>query len=122
MIGTEAWVQVVSDDARAQGGGSEPAEPGGRPHGSKRERERERERETGTGQAGRRIVPDKRRRSRQSWRPSPKEQCPRCAPIFRACFATNPMHAERSVAPTAADSPVLAGGNSLLSERSSLAP
>ena len=27
-IGTDAWVQVVNDDARAQGGGIERAEPG----------------------------------------------------------------------------------------------
>ena len=80
MIGTEAWVQVVSDDARAQGG-SEPAEPGGRPRGSKRE--------TGKGRAKRQSVPDERPSSRQSWRPSPNEQCPRCAPILRACLATS---------------------------------
>ena len=43
MIGTEAWVQVVSDDARAQGG-SEPAEPGGRPRVWEQERDRERAR------------------------------------------------------------------------------
>ena len=88
MIGTEAWVQVVSDDARTQGGGSEPTEPGGRPRGSKRE--------TGEVQAERCSVPDKQLRSRQSWRPSPKEQCPRYAPILRACFATNQLQSAAS--------------------------
>ena len=83
MIGTEAWVQVVSDDARAQGGGSEPGEPGERPRGSKRE--------TGKGRAKRQSVPDERPSSRQSWRPSPNEQCPRCAPILRACLATSQL-------------------------------
>ena len=43
MIGTDAWVQVVNDDARAQGG-TEQREPGaetrGRPRGTKRTRTR----------------------------------------------------------------------------------
>ena len=38
-IGTDAWVQVVNDDARAQGRGTEQREPGaemrGRPKGTK---------------------------------------------------------------------------------------
>ena len=43
-IGTDAWVQVVNDDARAQGGGTEQREPGaetrGRPRGTNRTRTR----------------------------------------------------------------------------------
>ena len=82
MIGTEAWVQVCRTTLEPRGG-SEPAEPGGRPRGSKRE--------TGKGRAKRQNVPDERPSSRQSWRPSPKEQCPRCALILRACFATSKL-------------------------------
>ena len=89
VIGTEAWVQVVSDDARAQGGGgSKPAEPGRKPHGSKRE--------TGSGQAERQNALDEQRRSRRSWPPSLKEQCPRSAPILRACFATSQLQSAAS--------------------------
>ena len=87
MIGTEAWVQVVSDDARAQGVPS-PQSLGRRPRGSKRE--------TGKGRAKRQSVPDERPSSRQSWRPSQKEQCPRCAPILRACFATRQLQSAAS--------------------------
>ena len=108
MIGTEAWVQVVSDDARAQGGCSEPAEPGG--SGSKRE--------TGKGRAKRQSAPDERPSSRQSWRPSPNEQCPRCAPILRACFETSQLQSAVSCRqPVTAPSLLEA-----TSERSSLAP
>ena len=106
-------MQVVSDDARAQG----------------RFRARrawgktawEQERETGKGRAKRQSVPDERPCSRQSGRPSPNEQCPRCAPILPGLPRDEPT-AERSVAPTAGDSPFLAGGDSLLSGRSSIAP
>ena len=79
---------------------------------------RERERETGKGRAKRQSVPDERPSSRQSWRLSPKEQCPRCAPILWALPHDEPT-AERSVVPTAADSSILAGGNCLSSGRSS---
>ena len=87
MIGTEAWVQEVNDYARAQGG-SEHAEPGKKPRGSRRE--------TGSGQAERQSVPDEQRRSRQSWRPTLKEQCPRRAPILRACFTTSQLQSAAS--------------------------
>ena len=84
MIGTDAWVQVASDDARArEGGGTELAEPGGKPRG--------RRRETGRGQPERRRLPDDQRSSRQSLRPSPKELRPRCAPTFRACMTSQPQ-------------------------------
>ena len=39
MIGTDAWVQVVRDDARAQGG-FEHAKPGDMPRGKRRETKR----------------------------------------------------------------------------------
>ena len=82
------------------------------------EQERERERERGKGRAKRQSVPDERPSSRQSWRLSAKEQCPRCAPILWALPHDEPT-AERSVVPTAADSSILAGGNCLSSGRSS---
>ena len=86
MIGTEAWVQVVSDDARAQGGGV--PSPQSLAEGRVGTRER------GRGRAKRQRVPDEQPSSRQSWRPSPKEQCPRCAPILRACLGTS--HLQRA--------------------------
>ena len=78
--GTEAWVQAVSDDARAQGEVPSPQSLG---EDCVEARERDRERAS--------IAADERPSSRQSWRPSPKEQCPRCAPILRACFATSQL-------------------------------
>ena len=41
-IGTDAWVQVVNDDARAQGGGTEQREPWGETRGRPRGTERTR--------------------------------------------------------------------------------
>ena len=83
MIGTEAWVQVVSDDARAQGGFRE-RRAWGKTAWEARERQ-------GKGEQKRQSVPDERPSSRQSWQPSPNEQCPRCAPILRACLATSQL-------------------------------
>ena len=40
MIGTDAWVQVVRDDARAQERGIEHAKPGDTPLGKRRETKR----------------------------------------------------------------------------------
>ena len=112
-IGTEAWVQVVSDDARAQGGVPSPQSMG---EGRMGARERH-----GKGEQSGRACQTKRPSSRQSWWRSPKGQCPRCAPILRAFSATNQLQSAASP-PTAADSPFLAGGNSLSSGRSFLAP
>ena len=41
-IGTDAWVQIVNDDARAQGGGIEPDEPGDKTCGKQRRTKRKR--------------------------------------------------------------------------------
>ena len=43
-IGTDAWVQVVNDDARARGGGIEPDEPGDKTCGKQRRTKRKRTR------------------------------------------------------------------------------
>ena len=89
IIGTEAWVQVVSDDARAQGG-SELAEPGDTPRGSKRE--------TGKGRAKRQSVPELAAQSERAV----SEVCTHPPGLIR-----DESTAVRSVAPTAGDSPSL---------------
>ena len=112
MIGTEAWVQVVNDDARAQGG-----------FRARRacwkaawEQERDRERASKAAERARRAAELSAELAAQSKR-AVSEVCTHPPGLLR-----DEPTAERSVAPTTADSPFLAGGNSLLSERSSLAP
>ena len=113
MIGTEAWVQVVSDDARAQGGVPSPQSLWEDRVGA---RERDRERASKAAERARRAAELTAELAAQSER-AVSEVCTH-PPGLRRDKPT----AKRSVAPTAGDSPFLAGGDSLLSERSSLAP
>ena len=112
MIGTEAWVQVVSDDARAQGGVR------ARRAWKKTawEQERDRERASKAAERARRAAELTAELAAQSER-AVSEVCTHPPGLPR-----DEPTAERSVAPTAGDSPFLAGGDSLLSERSSLVP
>ena len=89
MIGTDAWVQVVSDDARAQGGFRARTAWGQ----AAWEQEREWERANRAAQRARRAV---------------SEVCTHPPGLRR-----DEPDTERNVAPTAADSPFLANGDSL---------
>ena len=112
MIGTEAWVQVVSDDAGAQGRFR------ARRAWEKTawEQERDRERASKAAERARRAAELSAQLAAQSER-AVSEVCTHPPGLPR-----DEPTAERSVAPTAGDSPFFAGGDSLLSERSSLAP
>ena len=112
MIGTEAWVQVVSDDARAQGGFRARRAWGK----TAWEQERDRERASKAAERARRAAELTAELAAQSER-AVSEVCTHPPGLPR-----DEPTAERSVAPTAGDSPFLAGGDSLLSGRSSLAP
>ena len=112
MIGTEAWVQVVSDDARAQGGFRARRAWGK----TAWEQERDRERASKAAERARRAAELTAELAAQSER-AVSEVCTHPPGLPR-----DEPTAERSVAPTTGDSPFLAGGDSLLSGRSSLAP
>ena len=112
MIGTEAWVQVVSDDARAQGGFRARRAWGK----TAWEQERDRERASKAAERARRAAELTAELAAQSER-AVSEVCTHPPGLPR-----DEPTAERSVAPTTGESPFLAGGDSLLSGRSSLAP
>ena len=95
--------------------GSEPAEPGGKT-AWEQERERDRERASKAAERARRAAELTAELAVQSER-AVSEVCTHPPGLPR-----DEPTAERSVAPTAGDRPFLAGGDSLLSERSSLAP
>ena len=112
MVGTEAWVQVVSDDARAQGGFRARRAWGK----TAWEQERDRERASKAAERARRAAELTAELAAQSER-AVSEVCTH--PPGLPCDEPT---AERSVALTAGDSPFLVGGDSLLSGRSSPAP
>ena len=112
MIGTEAWVQVVSDDARAQGGFRARRAWGK----TAWEQERDRERASKAAERARRAAELTAELAAQSER-AVSEVCTHPPGLPR-----DEPTAECSVTPTACDSPFLAGGDSLLSGRSSPAP
>ena len=112
MIGTGALVQVVNDDARAQGG-FQARRAWGK---AAWEQERDRERASRAAERARRAAALSAELAGQSER-AVSEVCTHPPGLLR-----DEPTAECSVAPTTADSPFLAGGNSLLSEQSSLAP
>ena len=105
MICTEAWVQVVSDDARAQEGVPSPQSLGesrvgeGERQGAGKQSGRARQ--TSSGALGRVGGAHSERAVSEVCTHPPG--LPRDEPTV-----------ERSVAPTAADSPFLVGGNSLV--------
>ena len=112
VIGTEAWVQVVNDDARAQGGFRARRAWGK----AAWEQERERERAGRAAERARRAAALSAELAAQSER-AVSEVCTHPPGLLR-----DEPTAEHSVAPTAVDSPSLAGGNSLSSGPSSFAP